>query len=58
VAEEIANECGETFAAPDATFGTLADLLNGVEVKMPPHALTFKQAQKVKPDKPIQPELF
>jgi hypothetical protein len=37
---------------------TIADLFSGAAVDMPPYALTFKQAQKVKPDEPTQPELF
>lgn len=38
---------------------TIADLLNGAEVKMPPEWGTFKQAQRLKPDdSTIQPELF
>lgn len=37
---------------------TIADLLTGAEVKMPPASITFKQAQKVKPDGPKQPGLL
>lgn len=35
---------------------TIAELLNGAEVKMPPASVTFKQAPKTKPDDPNAPE--
>ena len=38
---------------------TIADLLNEAEIKMPPTSITFKQAQKVKPESGLtQKELF
>jgi site-specific DNA-methyltransferase (adenine-specific) len=37
---------------------TVEELLKGVEVKMPPTSITFKQAEKVKSAKPEQPTLL
>lgn len=37
---------------------TIEELLNGAEIKMPPTGMTFKQAQRVKDDKPQQRGLF
>jgi site-specific DNA-methyltransferase (adenine-specific) len=37
---------------------TIAELLTGAEVKMPPAPITFKQAQKVKPDEGEQKNLL
>lgn len=38
---------------------TIADLLNGAEIKMPPATITFKQAQKVNPESSLtQKELL
>ena len=37
---------------------TIADLLNGAEVKMPPGTLTFKQAEKVKSSEAEQKKLL
>ncbi|MGQ9627228.1 MAG: DNA methyltransferase [Anaerolineae bacterium] len=37
---------------------TIAELLNGAEVKMPPASITFKQAQRIKSDASEQPKLL
>jgi site-specific DNA-methyltransferase (adenine-specific) len=37
---------------------TITDLFNGAQVHMPPASITFKQAEKVRPDEAKQPELF
>lgn len=37
---------------------TIADLLHGAQVRMPPTTITFKQAQKAKTEGPDQPSLF
>jgi site-specific DNA-methyltransferase (adenine-specific) len=37
---------------------TIADLLNGAEIKMPPSTITFKQAEKVKAEGAKQKELL
>lgn len=37
---------------------TIADLLTGAEVKMPPASITFKQAEKVKLSEAEQKKLF
>lgn len=37
---------------------TIEELLNGAEIKMPPTGMTFKQAQRVKENEPMQKGLF
>lgn len=37
---------------------TIEELLNGAEIKMPPTGMTFKQAQRVKENEPVQKGLF
>jgi site-specific DNA-methyltransferase (adenine-specific) len=36
---------------------TIADLLGGAQVQMPPASMTFKQAEKIKPANTAQGEL-